>query len=275
MLKLEGVDKVYKIAGKTKQILQRVDLDLKEGEIAAVTGKSGCGKTTMLNIIAGLTPPSHGKLYFMGKRIVYFLDLMPSWIRNRKIGFIFQTFKLINEETVASNILLPARIRGHAGKNERMRMDSLLERLGIAEYKNMRAGLLSGGQKQRVAIARALINNPPLILADEPTANLDKATSLEIFHILETLAVDEKKAILIVTHKDYMLQRAERVFDMIDGKLIPIPKDDLIGYFDRMMTPIVRMGEKSGETTPHPGKPVKVAGHSGKKAGHSAEKGEE
>ncbi|OHD53355.1 MAG: hypothetical protein A2Y33_12600 [Spirochaetes bacterium GWF1_51_8] len=236
MLKLEGVDKFYTIAGKKKQILHSVDLEINEGEIVAVTGKSGCGKTTMLNIIAGLTPPSHGKVSFQKRRIIYFLDLMPAWIRNRKMGFIFQTFKLINEETVASNILLPARIRGKVNKSVHERMDHLLERLGMTEHKYMKAGLLSGGQKQRVAIARALINNPPLILADEPTANLDKATSLEISHILEKFAEEEKKAILIVTHQDYMLHRADRVFDMVDGRLISIPKDKLSEYFENMIT---------------------------------------
>ncbi len=218
MLQIRQLDKSYRIAGKKRPVLHTLDLDIQPGEIVAITGKSGCGKTTLLNIIAGLTVPSHGTLTFQGRNMIYAFDSLISRFRNRHLGFIFQTFKLLDNHTVQNNILLAARIRGRVDKAIHERMVNLLERLGIPEYLHTRVGLLSGGQKQRVAIARALINDPDLILADEPTANLDKDTSIEIFKILETLR-KEGKAILIVTHKDYMLKKADRVYHMIDGRL--------------------------------------------------------
>lgn len=220
MLKLEGIEKFYRISGKKCVILDKVDLEIKAGEIVAITGKSGCGKTTLLNVIAGLTTPSKGRVFYDNRRMHYFLDILPSYIRNRRIGFIFQTFKLLFTETVASNILAPARIKGVVDKAVRKQMDMLLEKLGISEHKKSITGILSGGQKQRVAIARAMINNPQLILADEPTANLDKETSTAIFKVIYDFAKKENKAILIVTHKDYMLKKANRVYSMKDGKII-------------------------------------------------------
>lgn len=218
MLSIQQLDKTYRIAGTLRPILQSLDLEIKPGEIVAITGKSGCGKTTLLNIIAGLTVPTQGRILFQGRPLIYVLDNIISRFRNRHLGFIFQTFKLLDRETVSSNILLAARIRGRVDKNVITRMHELLEQLGMSEYLHTRVGLLSGGQKQRIAIARALINDPELILADEPTANLDKQTSLEIFHILEALR-KKGKAILIVTHKDYMLKKADRVYHMKDGRL--------------------------------------------------------
>ena len=219
MLKLSNISKYYWIAGRRRKVLSDVNLEINPGEIIAITGKSGSGKTTLLNIIAGLTHPSHGKVHFQKHRMIYLFDWMPAHIRNRKMGFIFQIFRLLSKETVASNVLMPARIRGLVTAETHKRLDEILEKLGIAEYKHTKVAFLSGGQKQRVAIARALINNPPLILADEPTANLDKKTALEIYNILEDLAVQEKKAIIIVTHSDYMFSRAHKVWKMENGIL--------------------------------------------------------
>lgn len=219
MLELEKIKKNFKIAGKKKNILYEISFKINAGEIIAITGESGCGKTTILNIISGLTSPDKGKLYLDKKKINFFLDIVPAFIRSRKVGLIFQTFRLINEETVKSNILLSARIRGIVNKKIEKNIDNILEKLKILEFKNTKAGVLSGGQKQRVTIARALINDPQIILADEPTANLDKKTSKDIFQILENLAKKENKAIIIVTHKEYMLKRATKVYEMKNSKL--------------------------------------------------------
>ncbi len=218
MLEIKGLEKHYRIAGTKRTILHKLDMHLDKGEIVAVSGKSGCGKTTLLNIIAGLTVPSGGVISFRGRRLRYVSDFFVSRFRNRHLGFIFQTFKLLDNHTVKANILLAARIRGRVDKGLQARLIDLLARLEMSEYINTRVGLLSGGQKQRVAIARALINDPDIILADEPTANLDRDTSIEIFKVLEALR-KEGKAILIVTHKDYMLKKADRVFHMEDGVL--------------------------------------------------------
>jgi ABC-type lipoprotein export system ATPase subunit len=219
MLKIKNTEKIFKIAGKKKKIVDNVDLNVKQGEIIAITGESGCGKSTILNLISGLTAPDKGSIFLNNKKINYWFDFIPAFNRSRKIGLIFQTFRLIYEETVLSNILLSARIRGKLNKNVLLKIDNLLQKLGIQEYKKTKAGFLSGGQKQRVTIARALVNDPQIILADEPTANLDKKTSIEIFKILENLAEKENRAIIIVTHKEHMLHRADKVFIMQNGKL--------------------------------------------------------
>lgn len=202
-----------------KTIVEDVSLQLNAGEIIAITGKSGCGKTTLLNVIAGLTPPSKGYVYFKNRRMIYFMDVMPALIRNLEIGFIFQTFQLINSETVKTNVLMPALIAGNYNRETLLRMDSLLERLGMKDFANTTVGLLSGGQKQRVAIARALINDPALILGDEPTANLDKATSKEIFSILQDVASKENRAVLMVTHDDNMIKKSHRAFLVEDMRM--------------------------------------------------------
>ncbi len=222
ILRVENIRKRYRIAGVKKQILSGVDLSLKGGQICAVTGVSGCGKTTLLNVIAGITRPGGGSVYLNERRMVYALDIIASRRRNREIGFIFQTFRLLNNETVLSNVLLPARIRGRVGRETREYADEMLERLKIYKFKKTKAAILSGGQKQRVAIARALVNRPNLILADEPTANLDRKTAQEIFDILIGLR-DAGKAVLIVTHDEYMHRKSDLVYTMEDGALKAAP----------------------------------------------------
>lgn len=217
-LKIENIKKHYRIAGEKKTILQGINLEVLDGQIVSITGKSGCGKTTLLNIISGLTRPSEGSIFIDDKRITHWLDILSSRNRNQKMGFIFQTFRLLPNETVMSNILLPARINGTVNKQLKYYAGETLSKLKIYKYHNSKVGILSGGQKQRVAIARALINNPKVILADEPTANLDKKTSIDIFSILEDLK-KEGKTILIITHKDYMHERSDIVYTMENGLL--------------------------------------------------------
>lgn len=218
VLSLEDIHKHFHVAGKNISVITGLSLEMKENEIVAVTGKSGCGKSTLLNIITGITRPDNGIIAFKGKRIHYWSDMYMSRLRNREIGQIFQTFRLLEDETVISNLMLPARIKGKAGKAVRNYALEILDRTGMSEFRDTRTGLLSGGQKQRVAISRAIVNRPSLILADEPDANLDSATSMEIFSLLEMLR-DEGKSILIVTHKDYMLKKADRTFVMENGSL--------------------------------------------------------
>jgi ABC-type lipoprotein export system ATPase subunit len=218
LLKLENISKSFKIAGKKTLVLNDLSFEMNEGEIVSITGKSGCGKSTMLNIIAGLINANKGKIFLREKRIRNFFDIITSRRRNREFGFIFQNFRLLNNETVKSNILLPARIRGKVNKEVSLYADELMTKLDIAEYKNTKTGRLSGGQKQRVAIARALINKPSMILADEPTANLDKKTALEIFSILQNIK-KQGTAILIITHTDYMHKKSNRTYLMENGVL--------------------------------------------------------
>lgn len=218
MLELRSVTKFYKIAGKKTCILDSVDLAVKKGELISITGKSGCGKTTLLNVISGITRQSGGTVSIGGTRVRHFFDIISSAVRNKKIGFIFQTFRLLPGETVYANVLLPARIGGWVGKKTRQRADRILKELDMLEFKNTRAAVLSGGQKQRVAIARALVNEPELILADEPTANLDKETSQDIGKILRKLASDGR-AVVAVTHQDYLFKHSDRIFELKKGRL--------------------------------------------------------
>ena len=218
ILELKSIEKSYRIAGKAVPVLRDLDLSLDAGEIVSVTGKSGCGKTTMLNVIAGIVSPDGGELRFRDKKISNRWDIMAARRRNREMGFIFQTFMLMPGETVMSNVLFPARIRGKLSRETREYGDEILGKLKIYKYRKTPAGRLSGGQKQRVAIARALINRPSLILADEPTANLDKKTSMEIFNILEEIR-ETGTSILIITHKDYMHERSRSVYTMEGGAL--------------------------------------------------------
>ncbi|PKL40018.1 MAG: macrolide ABC transporter ATP-binding protein [Spirochaetae bacterium HGW-Spirochaetae-1] len=221
VLSLHNVKKYYRIAGKKTAVLQGLDLSLDRGEIVSITGKSGCGKTTMLNIIAGITRASSGEIYFHDRKAWTGLDSMNARRRNREMGFIFQTFRLMPRESVMSNVLLPARIKGRLDRETREYASEILGRLKIYKFRESDVSILSGGQKQRVAIARALINKPSIILADEPTANLDRATSIDIFNVLESIR-DEDRAVLIITHKDYMHERSNRVFTMEGGSLLPV-----------------------------------------------------
>ena len=218
VIALNGIHKHFNIAGNRVSVIDGLSLELKEGEIVAITGKSGCGKTTLLNIITGITRPDDGHIVFRNKRIHYWSDLFMSRLRNRQIGQIYQTFRLLEDETVISNLMMPAHIKGNAGAATKEYALELLARTRMSGFKNTRTGLLSGGQKQRVAIARAIVNRPSLILADEPDANLDAATSMEIFKLLEMLR-DEGKSILIVTHKEYMHKKADRTYIMENGTL--------------------------------------------------------
>ncbi|MGC8764260.1 MAG: ABC transporter ATP-binding protein [Brevinematia bacterium] len=218
MLKLEKVSKTFHIGKNRKKVLDSVDLEVNKNEVVAITGKSGEGKTTLLNIIAGIVVPDKGKVFFNGKRVYFLFDLYPAFLRNRYFGFVFQTFRLLPEESVLENLLLPAKIKGFVTKKVKERGLKLLEDFGLIEFKNQKAGLLSGGQKQRLSIARALINNPSLILADEPTANLDKETAKEITDIFKRI-VSNGASLLVVTHQDELISLADKRFILRDGGL--------------------------------------------------------
>lgn len=217
-LLLEEINKSYKIAGQKITILDNVSIHVNSGEIVSITGRSGCGKSTLLNIITGLTKPDNGKIILKGQELNYSSDRIMSSKRNLHIGQIFQTFNLINNATVMSNIQISSEIAGNRKSMKRDEILEILDKLGIADYHNTQTGLLSGGQKQRVAIARSLVNRPSIILADEPTANLDDKTSREIFKIMESLK-DEGRAIIMVTHKKYMHNRSDRIYSLEKGLL--------------------------------------------------------
>jgi len=200
-------------------ILKQLDLTVHQGESIAITGRSGEGKSTLLHILGTLESPSGGSLEIAGQKVSFFNK---SRIRNDKLGFIFQSFHLMEDYTALENVLLPARIgrRDPSPKGKAWRdACSLLEHVGLADRLHFNTKLLSGGEKQRVAIARALCNNPDIILADEPSGNLDKDTSRHIHQLLLDLARHQGKTLIIVTHDPELAAMCQTHYRLLDGQL--------------------------------------------------------
>lgn len=218
LLRLEGIHKSFRGSATGRPVLDNLDFEMGYGKIVSLSGRSGCGKTTLLNIIAGMIPPDRGDIILDGRRIRCHCDYSASRRRNRHVGLIHQTFRILPSETVMWNVLLPARIRGSVSRETRAYAEELLGRMSMYRYRGQPAGTLSGGQKQRVAIARALINRPSLILADEPTANLDSRTAQEIYDILKSIR-DEGRSVLLVTHWEHMRAFSDEVYEMDMGRL--------------------------------------------------------
>ena len=219
MIRFDGVTKIYQ-AG-TPAALEDVTLTVAAGEVAAVMGPSGSGKSTLLNLVAGLDKPTSGTVTVAGLRIDTLGETALAKFRARHVGIIFQFFNLLDDLTVADNVLLPAQLAGASRRAARARAAELLDRLGIADHRDDYPARLSGGQRQRVAIARALVNSPELLLADEPTGALDTATGQEIGRLLRELNA-AGQTLVLVTHDPALAQRyAARTVPLVDGRLVP------------------------------------------------------
>jgi putative ABC transport system ATP-binding protein len=199
--------------------LNGVDTEVPEGEFVAVTGPSGCGKSTLLNLLGGLDRPTAGEIELGGRRVDSFSEAKWAHVRRNEIGFVFQFFNLIANLSVADNVELPGLLAGLSAREARSRRAELLETLGIAEHAQQPPGRLSGGQQQRVAIARALINRPRVLLADEPTGNLDSASARDVMALLRTMHDERGQTIVLVTHDARVAARADRVITMRDGAI--------------------------------------------------------
>ncbi|MCS7149964.1 MAG: ABC transporter ATP-binding protein [Caldimicrobium sp.] len=219
LLQLQDLHKTFQIGKISYHILKGVNLTVEKGEFLAVMGPSGGGKSTLLNILGLLDKPSAGLYLFEGKEVSSLIMRDLAKIRNEKIGFIFQAFHLIPWATAEENVLLPLLYRGKIERDDVERAKVLLERLGLGKHVNFKPSELSGGQQQRVAIARALINNPTLLLADEPTGNLDSQSSKEVMDILEELN-KEGLTIIMVTHDPEIAKRAGKVKILRDGVFV-------------------------------------------------------
>jgi lipoprotein-releasing system ATP-binding protein len=222
VLRLEGVRKSYGVGTPVElEVLHGVDLSLQRGEFAALIGPSGSGKSTLLNLIGLLDRPSGGKLIFQGREIGTLEDRMLTRLRGHSIGFIFQHHYLLPEFTALENVMMPL-LAAHGWPNAAMMntASDLLDRVGLTPWRNNKATHISGGQQQRVAIARALAMNPVLVLADEPTGNLDTQTADAVFDLLREFNETSQTTFLVVTHDPRLAQRCDRIIELVDGRIV-------------------------------------------------------
>jgi putative ABC transport system ATP-binding protein len=219
MLKLHDLFKVYRTDDVETVALSGVNLEIDQGDFVAVMGPSGCGKSTLLNIIGMLDSPSDGSYFFLDEDVAGYGEAQLSVIRKKNIGFIFQSFNLIDELTVAENIELALLYHDMAASERTRRVKDVMDRIGIAHRAGHMPGQLSGGQQQRVAVARAIVGDQPLILADEPTGNLDSVHGLEVMDMLRTLH-SEGTTIVMVTHSPAHADYAQRTVNLFDGYVV-------------------------------------------------------
>ena len=218
MIQLEDVSKVYQMGSVEVVALKGVSLSIAEGEMVAIMGPSGSGKSTLMNIVGCLDVPTSGKYFLNGKEVGLLGDDELAVIRNRKIGFVFQTYNLLPRLTALANVELPT-LYGNGGDGRRRSLEAL-ERVGLGDRMQHRPTELSGGQQQRVGIARALVGKPAILLADEPTGNLDSASSRDIIAILQELNREEGLTVIIVTHEADIAAHTRRIVSMLDGAVV-------------------------------------------------------
>ena len=217
MIELENITKVYRMGKVDVPALRGVTLNIKQGEMLAIIGASGSGKSTLMNIIGCLDKPTLGTYLFEGADVSRLNDNKLAEIRSKKLGFVFQEYNLLSRSSAVANVELPL-VYGGSG-NRRKRAMEALERVGLAERANHRPTELSGGEQQRVAIARALVNNPAVILADEPTGNLDSGVTAEIISVFRNLN-QEGITVVLVTHEMDIAEQTQRIIRLYDGKII-------------------------------------------------------
>lgn len=218
LIDVQQLFKIYEIGEIKVNALRGVDVQIGENEYVAIMGPSGSGKSTLMNILGCLDTPSEGKYQFGGEDVHKMDDDQLAEIRNRRIGFVFQTFNLLPRATALHNVELPLVYAGVTASKRRAQAKMALERVGLADRMSHKPNELSGGQRQRMAIARALVNNPSIILADEPTGNLDTATGDEIMNIFTELH-DQGNTIILVTHEEYIAEHAHRILRLRDGRI--------------------------------------------------------
>jgi len=219
MLSMRNLSKAYRTDEVETTALDSIDLDIADGEFVAIMGPSGCGKSTLLNIIGMLDSPTAGDYFFQGKNVAGLPEADLAKVRKSNIGFIFQSFNLIDELTVRENVELALLYHDMAAGERRQRVDAVMDKVGIAHRAKHRPSQLSGGQQQRVAVARAVVGEPAMILADEPTGNLDTAHGEEVMQMLRRLN-QEGSTIVMVTHSPAHADYAGRVVNMLDGRVL-------------------------------------------------------
>lgn len=221
MIKLTGINKIYRTNNEIETLaLENVNLDVIKGEFVSIMGPSGCGKSTLLNIMGLLDAPSSGKIEINGTSVESMKDKELAAFRNKTLGFVFQSFHLINSLNVIDNVELPLLYRKMAAKERTRLAKEVLERVGLSHRMRHMPTQLSGGQCQRVAIARAIVGNPEIILADEPTGNLDSKMSAEVMELLHKLNKEDGRTIVMVTHNEEQAKQTSRTIRFFDGRQV-------------------------------------------------------
>lgn len=219
MLEVKNLTKVYGNASNQTVAVDHISFCIEDGEFVALVGKSGCGKSTLLSILGGMDVPTGGEYYMNGIKVVELRGRELSRFRNKEIGFVFQSFYLVNEMNAVQNVELPLGYGGWPSAKRRQRAKELLDRVGLSEKYHNRPAQLSGGEQQRVAIARAIANDPKILLADEPTGNLDRENGKKIMELLKELN-RKGLTIIMVTHDEELAGQASRIMRMSDGKIV-------------------------------------------------------
>ena len=228
--RIRAVDlyKSYRSDTSKLKVLKGLSLSVERGEIVAILWASGAGKSTLLHILGALDRPSSGEIYFNGEKIFDLDDKSLSTFRNRKIGFVFQFHYLLPEFSALENVMMPALIKREKIGGVKKKAVSFLEEVGLGERFKERPAKLSGGEQQRVAVARSLINEPDLILADEPTGNLDTDTGRKVFELIEGLVKEKGVSLVFATHNEGLAKSADRVFRLIEGRLVFVAKKEKV-----------------------------------------------
>ena len=219
VLRLERLTKQFYEGVLQRAIFSDINLDILSGQFSILTGPSGSGKSTLLNLISGIEPPTSGKIIVDGIELTALSEKRRTLFRRHQVGMVFQSFNLIPTLSVSENLMLPLDLTGVSRKEAKLRVIETLDRVGLADRSNSFPEQLSGGEQQRVAITRALVHDPTLVLADEPTGNLDSDNSHQIMGIFKNLVKDEGKTLIVVTHRSDMEPLADRVFHLEDGNI--------------------------------------------------------
>ena len=218
VISLRGITRDFQLGAQTVHVLKGIDLDIKQGEYVALMGPSGSGKSTLMNLLGCLDTPTAGSYTLAGRDVSRMDDNDLAAVRNKEIGFVFQTFNLIPRQTAVQNVALPLVYAGKTKEERVTRAEEVLMQVGLADRMDHRPNQLSGGQRQRVAIARALVNTPSMILADEPTGNLDSTTSVEIMRLFDDIH-KAGNTLVVVTHEEEIAQHAHRTIRLRDGQI--------------------------------------------------------
>lgn len=221
-IELRGLWRSFEEGGARRDVLSGVDLDVPAGSSVALLGRSGSGKSTLLHLVGGLDRPDRGEVWVEGRRVDLMGERERTLARRRRVGFVFQSFDLLPTLTVLENVLLPMELERRTGRAERERAMALLERVGLADRAGTFPDRLSGGEQQRIALARALVHEPAVVLADEPTGNLDGENAARVLDLLGSLVAERGTTLLVATHSREAALRQSRAFELVDGRLVPL-----------------------------------------------------